>query len=163
MRYIDKDKKQLIIDTPVHKSTTKTITKAGKTKENIKYVAHIPTDILIFLLDAIKPFDAAAESDAEYVNAMLSGKDKIYLSFYNHPGKDPIELTATTDKYDKADSVFVSIRQHKTSNSYVFTVSKKVFKALKNDDNSNYCFRFILPLNDKDYYFKNSVIDVMLV
>ena len=53
MRYIDKDKQQLIIDTPIHKSTTKFVNKDGKTKNNIKYVAiffiFLPTKILLCL------------------------------------------------------------------------------------------------------------------
>ena len=163
MRYINKNKKQLILDTPVHKSTTKTITKDGKTKVNTKYIAHIPNDLLVFLLDNFRTFDAAAESDAEYIKSMLTGKDKIYLSFYNHPGKDAIELTASHDKFVKEDTASVSIQKQSTAKSYFFTLSKKVFSELKDDNDVDYVFRFILPLDDNNYYLKNSVIDVMLV
>ena len=40
--------KKKIIDNPIHKSTTKFETKDGKVKENTKYIAHIPKEILIF-------------------------------------------------------------------------------------------------------------------
>jgi len=163
MRYIDKNKQQLIIDTPIHKSTTKFVNKDGKTKNNIKYVAHIPSDLLVFLLEKFRTFDATSETDAEYINAMLSGNEKIYLSFYNHPGKDTIELTATHDKYVKDDTLSVTVKKQSKVNSYVFTISKKLFKELKDNSDVNYVFRFILPLKDNEFYLKNSVLDVMLV
>lgn len=163
MRYIDKEKRQLIIDTPVHKSTTKTIAKNGKVKENVKYIAHIPNDILIFLLEKFRIFNALAENDAEYINAMISGKDKFYLSFYNHPGKDAVELTASNEKHTNDNTASVTIQKQITAKSYFFTLSKKLFNELKDDKDVDYVFRFILPLKDNEYYFKNFVIDVMLV
>ena len=164
--YIDKANKQLIIDTPVHKSTTKTTTKAGKEKLNIKYIAHIPNILLIYLLEKFKSFDASSETDAEYIDAMLSdpknNENKYYLSFYDNPGNEYIEMNITKEKYDDAIAS-VTIKKQVKSNSYFFTVSKKVFKNLSDDDNSVSGLRFILYLDSDNYYFKNSIIHIELV
>ena len=163
MKYINRKTRQLIIDTPIHKSTTKITTKDGTQKENIKYIAHIPNEILIFLLEKFAPFDAGATSDAEYIDAMLNGKEKLYLSFYDHPGKDAVELNVTNEKFAVDGAVSVTIKKQVRSNSYFFTVSKKVFSELKNDDDCDYGFRYVLSFDCDSYCFKNFIVDVMLV
>jgi len=164
MKYINRQTRQLIIDTPIHRSITKSTTKDGKTKENIKYIAHIPNEILIFLLEQYAPFDAAAQSDVEYIETMRTGKEKYFLSFYDHPGKDEyVELSVTNEKYVLDDTASVTFKKQAASNSYFFTVSKKVFKQLKDDNNSFSSFRFVFSLDCDSYCFKNSVVDVKLV
>lgn len=162
MKYINRKTKQLIIDTPVHKSTTKIIAKDGTIKENIKYIAHIPNEILIFLLEKFAPFDAGV-SDVEYIDVMLNGNEKFYLSFYDHSKKDVVELQVTNEKIASDIGTSVTIKKQVKSNSYFFTVSKKVFDELKNDNDCDYCFRYCLSFDFDSFCFKNFIVDVMLV
>jgi len=163
MKYINRKTRQLIIDTPVHKSTTKTTAKDDKTKENIKYIAHIPNEILIFLLEKFVSYDPSASSDAEYIDAMLNGNENFFLSFYDYPGKDSIELQVTNNKIASDTGASVTIKKQVKSNSYFFTVSKKVFDELKNNNDCDYVFRYVLSFDCDSYCFKNFIVDVMLV
>ena len=164
MKYINRNKKQLIIDVPIHKSTTKTTGKNGKVKENIKYIAHIPNEILIFLFEKFKPFDFTKYgNDAEYIDAMINDDEKYFLSFYDQPGKDAVSLEITNYKISSNDGASVTIKKQVTSNSYFFTVSKKVFTDLKNNDNSISSFRYVLDLDFNSNNSKNSIIDVILI
>lgn len=176
MKYINKQEKQLIIDTKIHKSITKTITKDGIEKENIKYVAHIPNEILIYLLEKYQAFnvpgadsdaeniDAILSSDVDYIDTMLSSDEQYYLSFYDHPAdSDDVQLQITNNKIPADDGASVTIKKQVTSNSYFFTVSKKVFKELKNNNNSIGIFRYVLDFDCDSDLFKNSVVCVKLV
>ena len=161
MKYIDRKSKQLIIDTPIHKSTTKTTTKNGKTKENVKYIAHIPNEVLIFLLETYKPFDIAVP-DVAYIDELLKGDERIFLSFRNLSG-DVAELQATNYKLDNDSGVSVTIKKQVNSNSYFFTVSKKVFSKLKDNNGSSYNFRYVVDLDSGSDCFKNFMVLVEIV
>lgn len=164
MKYINRKTKQLIIDTPIHKSTTKTTTKDGKTKENTKYIAHIPNEVLIFLLEKYKPFDVAIP-DAEYIDNMLNADDKIFLSFYDPSGKekDYVELQATNTKLASDVGASVTVKKQVKANSYFFTVSKKVFTDLKNIGNGVNSFRYVISFDSESDCFKNFMVLVRLV
>ena len=161
MRYINRKSKQLIIDTPIHKSTTKTTTKNGKIKENIKYIAHIPNEVLMFLLEKFKTFDCVM-SDVAYIDGVLNGDETVFLSFRNLSG-DVAELQATNYKLDNDSGVSVTIKKQVNSNSYFFTVSKKVFSKLKDIDGSSYSFRYVVDLDSGSDCFKNFMVLVEIV
>lgn len=168
--YINRKEKQLIIETPIHTSTTKTTAKDGKVKKHIKYTAHIPNMILIFLLEKFASFDAPGIApgvddpvDVKYIDKMLNSKEKFYLSFFDNPGKDVVETQITNEKFVNDNTASVTIKKQFSSNSYFFTVSKKLFSDLKNNNNSISSFRFVLSLDSDSYYFKNFIVCVELV
>lgn len=167
MQYINRKTNKLIIDTSVYKTITKQKVKDGTIKDNAKYIAHIPNMLLIFLLERYKPFDA--DTDADYIDAMINAKDNdgkklYYLTFYDHPGNDGyVALDITRGKSVNDDAVSVTVKKQVTSNSYNFTISKKVFKELTNDDNAVTGFRFVLDLDCDGNCFKNSMIYVKLI
>lgn len=159
---IDRKNKRLIFDTPIHTSMTKQTLKDNTIKENIKHIAHIPNEILIFLFEKFKSFSGAVD-DAAYIDAMLNSDEEYYLSFYDQPAKEQIELQITNHKINRDDGVSVKIGKRLKTNSYVFTVSKKVFNELENDKQCNYRFRFVIDLDLNSDCFKNSVVYVGLV
>lgn len=162
MHYIDKENKQIIIDTSVSYTITRQTTKDGKEKENIKYIASIPNEVLIFLLEKFSIYDESIYgSTAEYIDAMLNSNEKYYLSFVDAPGNDVI-LSCSNYKLAFDDGVSVTIKKQSNSSTRFFTVSKKIFNELKNNKKINYKLRFVIDLFSDSECLKNSIVYVSL-
>ena len=162
MRYINKKSKQLIIETPIQKSKTKQTKKDGTKKENIKYISHIPRELLIFLLEKFNKYDPKIKP-GEYIDLMLNGETKYYLQFKDNINSGFIELQIGNDKIINDNVMSVTIKKQSGTSSYFFTVSKMFFSELKNNDNSVSAVRFILCFDDGNYCFKNSIVYMKLV
>jgi len=167
-RYIDTRNKQIIINTTISSSTT-TIknTKTNKEYSNTKYIAHLPQDVLILLLE--KEFntipDAAASANniaAEWIKNILA-ENKIYLQFIkaDPSGSDEYNINIVYDDIDNSNCV--SIRSAKKYDNYTFTASKRLFNLLKNNDGCNYSLQYVIKFDNDLFSLDNCVVSVRLV
>lgn len=158
MKYIDRNRNELIIKTPIHHTITKQTLKNGETTEIIKYVANIPQEVLVYILESLEHYSEWNETVTEYIDRMIyESNNEIYLSFYHDGNK---KLKATNYKIDKNDGVSVRVRKRKTSNTYYFTVSKKFFTRLQKQNRTDFQMAYYINLDRESFEFKNFSITV---
>jgi len=158
MRHINKANKQLIIKKQVQTNSTKIKDKNGKVKKtDIKYTCDIPNEVLIFLLEKYKAYDADAETPAEYINNMLSS-EKFYLCFMDHSN-----IYISNVKNDANSIASMAIYKNNAKSSiYSFTLSKKVFKFLKENPKDKLYLSYVINFDNLDVFLENPIIDIEL-
>ena len=171
MRYINTKANEIIIRTPISKSTTKTTSKkTNKVTENTKYRGYLPEDIIILLLE--RDYNNGAGNDADFnpdninvtawINKLIL-ENNIYLKFtsteddiYND-NKYVLSIENTS-----LENSFIVKKQNKLD-SYYFTVSKKLFNLLKNSERDNFILEYRIKFVSGGLSLDNCVVSVLLV
>ena len=163
MRYINTTNKQIIIKTAISTSKTKTTSKDNKEVFNTKYIAYLPIDVLILLLEQkfkTIPETANLDDAISWINNIIAEKN-IYLRFAIVPGAS--DNTYDIDIVDEKNDNCIAIRKQLKSDSYYFTVSKRLFKLLKNSDKDNFYLKYCISFDNGVIDLDNFVVNVELL
>lgn len=162
-RQINTQKQQIIINTAISSSTTTTKNINNKiTYTNTKYIANLPQDVLLLLLE--KQFNTKPDNiePAEWINKIIENKN-IYLQFERQENQaDAYNINIVCSK-EKNNSNCLSLRSSRKYNNYTFTVSKKLFKLLKNNNGFNYSLEYVICFKSGVIGLDNCVVCVRLV